>query len=158
WSLLGSDFTKQEVGTLLSNPSVLPNIRSLHYYEGPLDDLLLLHRPIQRISFIGFRPYTVLRSETFLNKRDGLTHISIQHRGVNNILKADSFKERCYELCTSLRDLTALKGLVSVQARYKSPNCVDCHSHIQAFCSGLDDLPRHFPDLVRVFLMRVLEG
>ncbi|PVG01440.1 hypothetical protein CPB86DRAFT_104317 [Serendipita vermifera] len=167
----------------LSNQSMLPNLRNLYYCGDTLDDLLLSYRPIQRISLIDFRRYialVALKRANFVEKIDILTHISVQFLATAKILfstatnnpfpfrnlqhlgafwlLSSTCSDRGRELCDTLSTLAALKSLVSVQARCKNPNCVECRSHREGFRSGLGTLPGLFPNLVWVFVMRVVEG
>ncbi|PVG01442.1 hypothetical protein CPB86DRAFT_104448 [Serendipita vermifera] len=172
--------TSGQFGTSLSNSSMLPNLRNLYYHTGGLSDLLLRYRPIQRISSLAAPPYSFLKCEDLVKKRDVLTHISVQDEAVTNTLftiiaddplpfrnlqhlgafwlNSSTCLDRCNELCTVLSTLTALKCLVSVEGRYKVQFCIKCFTHIQPFCSGLGILRDLFPNLVRVFLMRVEWG
>ncbi|PVG01441.1 hypothetical protein CPB86DRAFT_104412 [Serendipita vermifera] len=117
------------------------------------------------------------KCEDLIRRRYSLTHINIQSEntlvGVTMVnllpfrnlrhlgeiwLRSFTCPDRCQELCAILRRLTAFQSLVSVHARYKYPQCSDCGHHIEAFRSGLAVLPGLFPNLVRVFLMRIEWG
>ncbi|PVG01444.1 hypothetical protein CPB86DRAFT_781663 [Serendipita vermifera] len=159
----------------LSNPTMLPNLRNLYYGGSALQDLLLLHRPIQQVGSASLVACVAPKYKDLRTKRGELTHLSIQaHPAANpffNSIAVDPFPfrnlqhlgafrvkspmamSRCIELQDNLRPLVALQRLVSVEAKQSyghslSTGSVQDVSHHQI---GLNDLSRMFPDLRRVY-------
>ncbi|PVG01439.1 hypothetical protein CPB86DRAFT_781659 [Serendipita vermifera] len=174
WCTRGLYITPGYLKTSFSDPTILPNLQNLQYEGSRLDDILLRSRPIRRISSTNYRGEMAPKYQDLIDKRRGLTHISIRHSDTSRTLIGAigenplSFRhlqhlgvfqlprvtclEQSEELYATLSRLAGLEQLVSVEA-IPSLNCTKCGKYISDFCSGLDQLPSLFPNLCRIYLL-----
>ncbi|CAG8655113.1 3551_t:CDS:10, partial [Acaulospora colombiana] len=87
WCVRGLYITPEYLKASFSNRNILPKLQSLYYEGSKLDDLLLQHRPIQRISSTNtYRVEMVPKHQDLVYRRHHLTHVSIQHQDTLRVL------------------------------------------------------------------------